>query len=143
MLAKGANGTTEIARRCFEWVADNLQHSADFKRNPVTCSASGVLLNETGALYCLRGFKNLRDYGWYRIDCHGNKPGIDAPFSPPVERLAFQWMFPETENDFSGILREPLPILVAAIGANSTWDEMLCNLPRGGNPTVHAEPNAA
>jgi transglutaminase-like putative cysteine protease len=50
-LASGAAGVTEIARRCFEWVRDNIQHSIDFRRNPVTCSASEVLASGTGFCY--------------------------------------------------------------------------------------------
>jgi transglutaminase-like putative cysteine protease len=49
-LALGTKDVQEIARRCFEWVRDNIQHSSDFKRNPVTCAASEVLSAGTG--YC-------------------------------------------------------------------------------------------
>src|SRR5579862_7291968 len=50
-LAKGASDVTELARACFEWVRDNIQHSSDYKRNPVTCSASEVLTAGTGYCY--------------------------------------------------------------------------------------------
>jgi hypothetical protein len=50
-LAKGASGDVQIARRCFEWVRDNIQHSADFKRGPMTCAASEVLANAAGYCY--------------------------------------------------------------------------------------------
>lgn len=50
-LAAGASGELEIARRCFEWVRDNIQHSADYMRNPVTCAASEVLAHGTGYCY--------------------------------------------------------------------------------------------
>jgi len=54
-LAKSlANGTTsrhEISRRCFEWVRDEIQHSNDYCRNPITCSASEVLAARTGFCY--------------------------------------------------------------------------------------------
>lgn len=40
----------EIAKNCFEWVRDNVKHSADYKLNPVTCKASDVLKHKTG--YC-------------------------------------------------------------------------------------------
>lgn len=46
-LSAGARDAQEIARRCFEWVRDNIQHSSDFKRNPVTCNASDVLRERT------------------------------------------------------------------------------------------------
>ena len=49
-LSKGTRDAQEIARRCFEWVRDYIQHSSDFRRNPVTCNASDVLREGTG--YC-------------------------------------------------------------------------------------------
>lgn len=38
----------ETARRCFEYVRDRIDHSADIQRNPVTCTASSVLAHGTG-----------------------------------------------------------------------------------------------
>ena len=162
-LAAGASEPREIARRCFEWVRDHIQHSSDFRRNPVTCAASQVLaegtgycyakshllaallranripagfcyqrlsVDEKGAPYSLHGLNavHLPDFGWYRIDSRGNKPGIDAQFSPPVEKLAFPVVFRE-ERLFPEILAEPLPVVVAALRAHKTWDEMYRHLP--------------
>ncbi|WP_415716828.1 transglutaminase-like domain-containing protein [Maridesulfovibrio sp.] len=39
-----------VAKKCFEWVRDNIRHSSDYKMNPVTCKASDVLQHRTG--YC-------------------------------------------------------------------------------------------
>ena len=39
-----------IAKKCFEWVRDQIKHSYDFKLNPVTYKASDVLKFKTG--YC-------------------------------------------------------------------------------------------
>jgi len=39
------------ARRCFERVRDEIEHSHDFRRSPTTCSASEVLLQGTGYCY--------------------------------------------------------------------------------------------
>ena len=162
-LANGAGDATAIARRCFEWVRDNIQHSSDFKRNPVTCIASEVLregtgycyakshllaavlrangiaagfcyqrlsIDETGAPYSLHGLNavHLPAFGWYRIDARGNKNGVDAQFDPPVERLAFRVVFPE-EQLFPKILADPLPVVLDALRAHSTWDSMYRNLP--------------
>jgi len=172
-LSEPTTDATEVARRCFEWVRDNIQHSFDFKRNPTTCSASQVLLNETGYCYAkshllaaplrangipagfcyqrlsidetgppyaLHGFSAayLPEFGWYRMDSRGNKPGVDAQFSPPIERLAFQLIFPETERDFPDILTDPLPVVVTALRAHRTWDAMLQNLPDWDYPTLNA-----
>ena len=49
-LAATAQTTEEIAKACFEWVRDRIQHSYDYQLNPVTCRASDVLKYQTG--YC-------------------------------------------------------------------------------------------
>ncbi len=50
-LAAGLNDKTEIARRCFEFVRDQIRHSWDYRQNPVTCVASEVLEQGTGYCY--------------------------------------------------------------------------------------------
>ena len=162
-LSSSVTGAEDIARRCFEWVRDEIQHSFDFKRNPVTCYASEVLLaktgycyakshllaallrangipagfcyqrlsiNDKGALFSLHGLNAvyLPEIGWYRVDSRGNKTGVDAQFSPPIERLAFRLVFPE-ERSFPEILADPLPVVVAALRKFRTWDELYTNLP--------------
>ncbi len=49
-LAATSQTTEEIAKNCFEWVRDQIQHSFDYQMNPVTCRASDVLKYRTG--YC-------------------------------------------------------------------------------------------
>ena len=50
-LAGGSSDSEEIARRCFEFVRDEIRHSWDYKQNPVTCKASEVLKHRTGYCY--------------------------------------------------------------------------------------------
>lgn len=50
-LAVGATSESELAKRCFEFVRDQILHSWDFKRNPVTVKASEVLHHGTGYCY--------------------------------------------------------------------------------------------
>jgi transglutaminase-like putative cysteine protease len=50
-LAQDASDPQEVAKRCFEWVRDEIKHSADFHLNPVTCSASQILQERTGFCY--------------------------------------------------------------------------------------------
>ena len=87
-------------------------------------------IDDTGAPYSLHGFNAvyLPEFGWYRMDARGNKKGVDAQFTPPQERLAFQIQFPE-EIDSSSILQEPLTIVIEALQSHTTWDQMLRNLP--------------
>ena len=162
-LSSSVTRSEDIARRCFEWVRDEIQHSCDFKRNPVTCCASEVLsaktgycyakshllaallrangipagfcyqrlsIDDKGARFSLHGLTAvyLPEVGWYRVDSRGNKTGMDAKYSPPIERLAFRLVFPE-ERSFPEILADPLPVVVAALRKFRTWDELYTNLP--------------
>lgn len=162
-LAAGARSEADIVRACFEFVRDEIAHSADFRRNPVTCRASSVLRHGTGfcyakshllaallrangipaglcyqrlatgdsaAPYCLHGLNAvwLADFGWYRLDPRGNKPGIDARFDPPRELLAFSLSDPQ-ERDLPGVLAEPLPVVVEVLERCDTVEQVLAGLP--------------
>jgi transglutaminase-like putative cysteine protease len=83
-----------------------------------------------GAPYCLHGLNAvyLKDTGWYRIDARGNKPGIDARFDPPLERLAFP-IRERQERMLPEIWAEPLPVVVETLARYDTWDQVLANLP--------------
>jgi transglutaminase-like putative cysteine protease len=50
-LAGGESDRVLVARRCFEWVRDEIEHSLDFRRAEVTCKASDVLVHRTGFCY--------------------------------------------------------------------------------------------
>lgn len=83
--------------------------------------------------YALHGLNAvyLPEFGWYRVDARGNKPGVAAEFTPPVEKLAFR-PAAEGEVDFGAILPEPLPVVVAALRAHDTWDGLAQALPDVG-----------
>ncbi len=154
---------TKTAQACFEWVRDHIKHSADYRMNPVTCSASDVLaegtgycygkahllaallrangipaafsyqrlsMGESGPPYCTHGLNAvyLEEHGWYRVDPRGNKPGVDAQFTPPVERLAFPLRDSE-EYDFPGRFAEPLPEVLKVLRRWKTWDKLYAYLP--------------
>lgn len=87
-------------------------------------------IDDQGAPYSLHGFNAiyLPDIGWYRVDARGNKPGVDAQFTPPQEQLAYRLQFAE-EADFPAVLAEPLEIVVSGLRSHATWDDMLRNLP--------------
>lgn len=169
-LAVGRDDVTAVAKACFEWVRDEVAHSRDFERNPVTWRASDVLLhrtgycyakshllaallranripagfcyqrlsvNDAGPPYCLHGFNaiELPGVGWYRVDARGNRPGIDAQFTPPVERLAFALQSDE-EAEFANIFADPLECVVDSLRRCGTWGEVLANLPDVGPDDV-------
>lgn len=50
-LGREGGGPVAVARRCFEWVRDEIKHSGDHRLDPVTCSASEVLRRGTGFCY--------------------------------------------------------------------------------------------
>ncbi|MEL6602894.1 MAG: transglutaminase family protein [Cyanobacteria bacterium J06614_10] len=87
-------------------------------------------IDDTGAPYSLHGLNAvcLPDFGWYRIDPRGNKPGVNAQFTPPKEQLAFSLQFSE-ETDFKTILSEPLPMVVESLQTYHTWEDVLSHLP--------------
>jgi hypothetical protein len=71
---------------------------------------------------------HLPEHGWYRMDPRGNRQGVDAQFTPPVERLAFAIEEPG-EALFQAIYADPLPIVVTALQRVSTTEELASNLP--------------
>lgn len=87
-------------------------------------------LTGNGAPYCLHGLNavHLNKFGWYRIDPRGNKEGVEASFTPPVENLAFS-----TEGcleaDIQGVWPEPLPIIVNTLQNHKTYMAVYDNLP--------------
>ncbi|QDT11649.1 transglutaminase-like domain-containing protein [Planctomycetes bacterium K23_9] len=80
--------------------------------------------------YCLHGLNAvyLADFGWYRIDARGNKPGVDAQFVPPIEQLAFSTE-DAGEMDFLEIWPQPLPIVLRALQTASSVQELANCLP--------------
>ncbi len=80
--------------------------------------------------YSLHGLNAvyLPEFGWYRVDARGNKPGVNAQFVPPVEQLAFRTA-EAGEADFTAILSDPLAVVVQRLRSCATWDAVSENLP--------------
>jgi transglutaminase-like putative cysteine protease len=162
-LARDNQSEAEVTKACFEFVRDEIQHSWDYRKNPVTCKASDVLIENTGYCYakshllaallrankipaglcyqrlsvgtqgapfCLHGLNAvyLSEFGWYRMDARGNKPGVSAQFSPPHEQLAFA-IKEARERDYPEIWAEPMPIIVTTLKHYSTVADVYANLP--------------
>lgn len=87
-------------------------------------------IDGAGAPFCLHGYNavHLDGHGWYRVDPRGNKSGIDARFSPPLEQLAFQPGLPG-EHSFARIWAEPAEVVVEALRRHRTSRELSCHLP--------------
>jgi transglutaminase-like putative cysteine protease len=178
-LAGGESDAVMVARRCFEWVRDEIRHSVDFGDTVVTCAASEVLAQRTGFCYakshllaallranglpagfcyqrlsidgvgppfCLHGLNAvlLPAHGWYRVDARGNrargnKPGVDAQFTPTAERLAFPIQV-SGEATLPEIHAEPISIVVETLKRFSNVSEVGANLPDWSGAARTGEP---
>lgn len=87
-------------------------------------------IDEEGTRFCLHGLNAvlLPGLGWYRVDPRGNREGIDARFSPPVEHLAFEPGLPG-EADLPEIWADPLPVVVETLRSCATGQEVGERLP--------------
>ena len=128
-LSSDLDDPVEIAKACFEFVRDEIKHSWDYQLNPVTCRASDVLKHDAPP-FCLHGLNAifLEPHGWYKVDARGNKPGVNAQFFPPVEKLAFP-ILTEGEWDFQEIWAEPLQSVVAVLEKYDDYVQVSDNLP--------------
>lgn len=70
----------------------------------------------------------LKDCGWYRVDPRGNKPGVAAGFTPPVETLPYAASGP-SECNLPEIWPEPLSMVVKALTENDTVEQVFEHLP--------------
>ncbi|MCG3682614.1 GNAT family N-acetyltransferase [Aliarcobacter butzleri] len=158
-LAKDCTTDEEIAKNCFIYVRDNINHSGDFKDEITTCKASDVLKYKTGwcyakshllaallranniptgfcyqrlscseykkDIYCLHALNAiyLKNYGWYKVDARGNKKGVNAQFTPPLEQLAFK--LEKNEFDLAEIYSKPLDVVIDSLSKNKTYGEMI------------------
>ncbi len=88
-----------------------------------------LLLEEFGT-YCIHGFNAvyLPESGWYRADARGNKEGVDAQFTPPVERLAYG-ADKNGEMTLAGIWTEPLPAVIEVLSKYDNYLDVRKNLP--------------
>jgi len=159
---RGEDGNiTEIARRCYYFVRDEIAHSRDIGSDVVTLTASEVLRERTGrcfakshllaallrankipAALCYQRLRKdedtftlhglnavyLPEHGWYRCDARGNKPGIHADFTPPVEQLAWS-VFEPGEFDLNGRHAEPLSAVVQCLSTSGSCQQVYDNLP--------------
>ena len=71
---------------------------------------------------------HLKRHGWYRVDPRGNKPGIHADFTPPVETLPYAPSRPG-EMDLPERYPDALACVVATLRAWPTAGEVRAHLP--------------
>lgn len=86
--------------------------------------------DDTGSSFFLHGLVavHLQHHGWYRIDPRGEKPGVTACFSPPVERLPFAPKL-AGEEDVAGRFPDALACVFSTLQQWPTAEEVRANLP--------------
>ncbi|NRB40642.1 MAG: transglutaminase family protein [Pseudomonadales bacterium] len=80
--------------------------------------------------FCLHGLNAvyLPEHGWYRLDARGNKKGVNARFTPPLEQLAFPINI-DGELDLPEIWAEPLSLITQSLLAADDYLAVANNLP--------------
>ena len=83
-----------------------------------------------GPPFCLHGLNavHLPGIGWHRLDPRGNRPGVEAHFDPPRERVAFHPTAPG-EADLPEIWPDPLPVVVEALARHTDARLLATSLP--------------
>ena len=110
-LSAGSSDQLEIARRCFEWVRDRIPHSADFRRNPVTCSASQVLAEGTGYCYAkshllaglLRGNGIPKGFCYQRLSVDESGPPYSLHGFNGIHLPIFGWYRVDSRGNKAGV----------------------------------------
>jgi transglutaminase-like putative cysteine protease len=145
------------ARNAFEFIRDEIPHSADAGDPRVTWRASDVLALRTGICYAkshalaallraggipaalcyqglgvVHGLIALRLPGrdaWHRQDPRGNREDVDARFSLGEERLAFPVRPRFNEVDYPVLYAAPHPVVLHALREAPDRDTLWQNLP--------------
>ena len=116
-LRGDSNDPLVIARRCFEWVRDEIKHSVDYGLTPVTCAASDVLREGSGFCYAkshllaalLRANGLPAGLCYQRLSLSGGAPpyclhGLNAVWLPDVG-----WYRVDPRGNRNGIDAQYLP----------------------------------
>lgn len=90
-------------------------------RNPKD-PESGHALHGLNALY-------LEDYGWFRVDPRGNKPGVNSQFSIEKEQLAYPIRSEFGEIDYPNVFIAPLDTVITSMKNSKTSQELFFNRP--------------
>ena len=101
--------------------ANNLPAGLCYQRLSVEGNGVPYSLHGLNAVY-------LNQHGWYRIDARGNKEGVHAQFTPPIERLAFPINDP-LEANFPKIWASPSLHVVSVLEKYPTYQEVYDHLP--------------
>lgn len=83
---------------------------------------SGHALHGLNAVY-------LENYGWFRLDPRGNKPGVDSEFSIETEKLAYPIRPELGEVDYPYVFTKPLPEVITSMEDSADTAELFFKRP--------------
>lgn len=83
---------------------------------------SGYALHGLNAIY-------LNDFGWFRVDPRGNKPGIDSEFTIEEERLAYVIHPDLGEIDYPYVYTHPLRSVITSMEDSKNTQELFFKRP--------------
>lgn len=97
---------------------------------PAALCYQRLTIEDDRAPFCLHGLNAvyLKQFGWYRIDARGNKPGVQAEFCPPKEQLAFLVRV-EGEADLPGRFSRPMDLVIQSLRQAKNYQQVADNLP--------------
>jgi transglutaminase-like putative cysteine protease len=100
------------------------------RKIPAALCYQRLAFDDTGTAFFLHGLVaiHLQRHGWYRVDPRGEKPGVTAGFSPPVERLPFTPKL-DGEQDLAERFPDALACVVSTLQQWPTAEEVRANLP--------------
>jgi transglutaminase-like putative cysteine protease len=137
-LAEGRDDPIAVARRCFDWVRDEIKHSGDHRLGPVTCSASQVLLHGTGFCYAkshllaalLRANAIPAGFCYQRLSIDGAGPPFCLHGFNAVHLPGFDWYRIDARGDRTGVATAFDPpserlAFASRLDGEVTFDEVL------------------
>lgn len=110
-IFRGISDDKEIAKRCFEFVRDEIKHSHDFSLNPVTVKASEVLKYKTGYCYAkshllaalLRANKIPAGLCYQRLSIEGDGEPFCLHGLNAVKLKEYEWYRIDPRGNKSGV----------------------------------------
>lgn len=134
-LSFGLVDEIEIAKKCFEFVRDEIKHTVDYQLSPITCKASEVLKYKTGYCYAkshllaalLRANKIPAGLCYQRLSLDENKNSYCLHGLNAVYLKKYGWYRIDARGNKNGINSQfSPPVEQLAFSVNSKYE---ANLP--------------
>lgn len=136
-LCENVNSEMEYIKKAYEYVRDNIFHSADInekiKSIPTGFCYQKILVDEkTRPVLVYHGLNGvyMRELKkWIRLDARGNVNGVNAQFSIEMEQLAYAIRVEKGEEDDFMVYPNPDIKILGKLRQNKTRTQLWDNLP--------------